>query len=58
MYIHTINILRGIAALMVVLVHFAGTGFLEESVITKVSAYGQHGFSVEYNEPNLSLLYP
>ncbi|MDF5731549.1 MAG: acyltransferase, partial [Rhizonema sp. PD38] len=43
MYIHTIDLLRGIAALMVVLVHFFGTGFLENSVITKISSYGQHG---------------
>ncbi len=43
MYIHTIDFLRGIAALMVVLVHFAGTGFLGESVIVTVSAYGQNG---------------
>lgn len=46
MYIHTIDLLRGIAALMVMIVHFAGTGFLEESTITKISAYGQNGVTI------------
>jgi peptidoglycan/LPS O-acetylase OafA/YrhL len=43
MHIHSLDLLRGMAALMVVIVHFAGTGFLGESWITKVSGYGQHG---------------
>jgi peptidoglycan/LPS O-acetylase OafA/YrhL len=46
MHIHTLDLLRGIAALMVVIVHFAGTGFLGESWIAKVSGYGQHGVMI------------
>jgi peptidoglycan/LPS O-acetylase OafA/YrhL len=45
-HIVVIDFLRGLAALMVVLVHFAGTGFLENPFVTRVASYGQHGVMI------------
>jgi peptidoglycan/LPS O-acetylase OafA/YrhL len=42
-YVVVIDFLRGLAALMVVLVHVAGNGFLDNSFVNHIASYGQHG---------------